>query len=90
VQNNPTVVTYDASTRAVTFTHAGTTYSGTVAADNSFTTPARAVNVNDGFSYSIGLAGTFKTNGFDALATVDRTGSGSACRFTVNWAGTKS
>ncbi len=90
VQNNPTSVTYDATTRAVSFTHAGTTYSGSVAADSTFTTPPRAVNVNDGFAYSIGLAGKFRPNGFDATATVDRTGGSGACRFTVRWAGTRS
>jgi hypothetical protein len=90
VQNNPTTVTFDAGTRAATFTHAGTTYSGTVAADSTFSTTPRTVNVNDGFVYTIGIAGKFQPGGFDATATVDRAATGSTCRFTVRWAGTRS
>src|SRR5262245_33913523 len=38
VQSLPTTVTHELSTGAVTFVHGGTTYSGTVATDSSFTT----------------------------------------------------
>jgi hypothetical protein len=92
VQDNATTVTHVVATGAVTFFHAGITYTGTVkAADSTFTTPARAVNVNDGFNYSIGLAGRFTANAFDADATVDRTTQqgGSPCQFIVHWAGTR-
>jgi hypothetical protein len=89
VQNNPTTVTHDAATGAVTFTHAGTTYSGSVGSDGAFTTVPREVNVGDGYLYTIALAGSFRTNGFDADATVDRTGQGAACRFVVRWVGTR-
>lgn len=91
VQNNPTTVTHDQGTGAVTFTHAGITYTGTMqASDSTFSTPARDVNVGDGFTYSIGLVGRFRTNAFDADATVDRSSpTTQACRFVVHWAGSK-
>jgi hypothetical protein len=89
VQDNATTVTYAEATRAVTFTHAGTTYSGSVAADSTFTTEPRSVSVGDGYSYEIALAGRFGNASFEADATVDRTGMGDACRFVVHWAGSK-
>ena len=89
VQNNPTTVTHNAGTGAITLSHAGTTYSGTVGADSTFTTTSRAVDVGDGFSYAIAIAGRFRVNAFDADATVDRSGQGTSCRFVVHWAGTR-
>ena len=89
VQDNSTVVTHDAASGAVTFTHAGFTYSGTVKADSTFTTTPRAVNVNDGFNYSIAIAGRFRALALDADATVDRTGGSAACRYVVHWAGSR-
>ena len=89
VQDNPTVVTYDPSSSAVTFTHAGNTYSGTVKTDSSFTTVPRTVDVGDGFIYTIALAGRFRPSAFDADVTVDRTGNSTTCRYMVHWAATK-
>lgn len=89
VQDNPTSVTHDAASGAVTFTHAGFTYSGSVKADSTFTTTPRGVDVNDGFNYSIAIAGRFRALAFDADATVDRTGGSAACRYVVHWAGSR-
>jgi hypothetical protein len=89
VQDNPTTVTHDTATRAVSFAHVGQTYSGTVGADSSFTTVPRQVNVNDGFLYTITLAGKFRPLAFDADATIDRTGGGGPCRFSVRWQATR-
>jgi hypothetical protein len=90
VQNNPTVVTYDADSGAVTLAHAGVVYTGHVTAtDSAFTTVPRQVNVGDGFTYTIAIAGRFMENAFDANASVDRTRQGNACRFLVHWAGTR-
>ena len=89
VQDNPTTVTHDAASGAVTFTHVGFTYSGSVKADSTFTTTPRGVNVNDGFNYSIAIAGRFRPLAFDADATVDRTGGSAACRYIVHWAGSR-
>ena len=90
VQNNPTVVTHDTDSGAITLTHAGVVYTGRViVSDSSFTTVARQVNVGDGYMYRIEIAGRFRANAFDASATVDRTKQGEACRFVVHWAGTR-
>jgi hypothetical protein len=89
VQDNPTIVAHDASAGTVTFTHAGFVYSGTVKSDSTFTTTPRAVNVNDGFNYSIAITGRFRPLALDADATVDRTGGSAACRYVVHWAGTR-
>jgi hypothetical protein len=89
VQDNPTTVTHDTATKVVTFSHAGQTYSGAVATSGAFTTTPRQVNINDGFLYTIALAGQFRTAAFDADATIDRTGGSGACRFTVRWQATR-
>ena len=91
VQNNPTVVTHETDSGAVTLTHAGVVYTGRViASDSSFTTVPRQVNVGDGYTYRIAIAGRFRENAFDASASVDRTKQGEACRFVVHWVGTRS
>jgi hypothetical protein len=90
VQDNATVVTHNRSTSAVTFTHAGTTYTGAVQADSAFSTTPRVVDVGDGFQYTIAISGRFTRTGFDAAPTVDRSGGTStACRFVVRWLGTR-
>jgi hypothetical protein len=89
VQDNPTTVAHTLGATAVSFTHAGVTYSGTVASDSTFTTSPRTVDIGDGFSYAISLAGRFRANAFEADATVDRSGQGSSCRFVVHWSATR-
>lgn len=89
VQSLPTVVTYDASSRAVGLTHGGTTYNGTVAADSTFTTTPRDVDVGDGFQYRVTVTGRFGARSFTADATVDRSGTGSPCQYTAHWVGSR-
>jgi hypothetical protein len=90
VQNNPTIVTHNAASGAVTLTHAGQTYPGTVNGSGAFTTTPTVVDVSDGFLYTIGLAGQFGTGSFAADATVDRSSQASGtCRFVVHWAATR-
>ena len=89
VQDNPTVVTHDTANAIITLRHAGTTYGGKLAADSSFTTVPKEVNVNDGFVYTITVKGRFRANGFDAEATVDKASSTTKCRFVVTWSGTR-
>lgn len=89
VQDNPTVVTYDPSSGAVTLTHAGNTYSGTVNMDSTFTTVPKTVDVGDGYIYTIALAGRFRPSAFDADVTVDRASGSTTCRYVVHWVGTK-
>lgn len=90
VQDNPTVVTHNAASGAVTFAHAGTTYAGTVNSANAFTTTPKNVNVNDGFTYVITLSGQFRSGGFDADAVVQRSSGSTTCSYTVRWVATKS
>jgi hypothetical protein len=89
VHDNPTTVVHNASSGAITLMHAGTTYAGTVQADSSFATTPRAVDVNDGFQYTIQISGRFRASTFEADATVDRARQGITCRYTVHWAGTR-
>jgi hypothetical protein len=90
VQDNPTVVTHDPSSGAVSFGHAGQTYPGTVASSGAFTTTPRVLDVHDGFIYTIGIAGQFAATGFEAEVTVDRAGPGSVvCRYLVHWTGAR-
>lgn len=90
VQNNPTTVTHNATSGAITMAHAGQTYAGTVAGNGSFTTTPKVVDVSDGFLYTIALAGQFGTGSFAADATVDRSSQASGtCRFTVHWVATR-
>jgi hypothetical protein len=89
VQDNPTVVEHQEGASAVSFRHAGTTYSGTVAADSSFTTTPKAVSIGDGYNYTITIAGRFNPNAFEANATVNRSGGAGPCQFVVHWAGTR-
>lgn len=89
VQDNPTAVTHTQSSGAITLTHAGTTYDGTVAADSTFSTNPISVDVGDGYQYFIVIAGRFRVNAFEADATVDRSGVGDPCRYVVHWMGSR-
>jgi hypothetical protein len=89
VQSLPTVVTHNVASGAVTLVHGGTTYSGSVAADSTFTTTPRDVDVGDGFQYRITVAGRFGNRSFVADATVDRSGGGASCQFVAHWVGSR-
>jgi hypothetical protein len=88
VQSLPTTVTHDQSSGAVSLTHGGTRYSGTVAADSTFATTPLDQDVGDGFQYRVTISGRFGNRSFAADATVDRTG-GVACRYVARWVGTR-
>ena len=89
VQSLPTTVTHESSTGAVTLVHGGTTHAGAVAADSSFVTSPRDVDVGDGFQYRVTITGRFGNRSFVADATVDRSGSGASCRYVAHWIGTR-
>ncbi len=88
VQTHPTIVTHVPGATAVSLSHAGSTYSGTLSADGSFTTPP-VTQVFSGISYQIGIAGQFSLTAIDALVTV-AAGVQPPCSFTARWAGSKS
>lgn len=86
----PTVVTHDDSTGSIHLLHAGTDYPGTVSADSSFVTSPVTLTFDNGQRYRMTIAGKFRTRGFDAVVTLDRTtvASGTTCRYRVRWIGT--
>lgn len=90
VQPNPTLVSHTAGATAFTMTHAGTEYQGTLAANNSFTTAARAIPAGT-VTHTLTISGQFTTNGFTADVTVNVTGTGNGapCQYVVRWVGSK-
>jgi hypothetical protein len=88
VQTHPTIVTHVPGATAVSLSHAGSSYSGTLAADGSFITPP-VTQVFSGISYQISISGQFSLTAIDALVTV-AAGVQPPCSFTARWAGAKS
>lgn len=89
VQSLPTTVTHNATSGALTLVHGGATFAGTVAADSTFTTTPRDVDVGDGYQYRIAIAGRFGNRSFVADATVDRSGVGVPCQYVAHWVGSR-
>jgi hypothetical protein len=89
VQDNPTNLAHVPGASALTLTHAGVNYPGTVARDGSFTTTAVPVTVGSD-THTLTIAGRFSATGFDATvsAAVSRSG-GTVCDYVVHWSGTK-
>lgn len=89
VQNNPTTVAHTAGATALTITHAGNSYTGTVQPSGSFSTTPKAVGTGE--VHTLTIAGQFSTTGFDAIAAVDvqRTSAPLTCHYDVHWIGTK-
>ena len=67
--------------------HAGSTYSGTLAADGAFSTPP-VTQVFSGISYAISITGQFTETTIDALVLVEAARQ-PPCAFTARWAGPK-
>jgi hypothetical protein len=91
IQPMPTTVTHTAASGEVRFAHGGLTWAGTVAADSTFSTPAQAFDLGDGFSYRSSLAGRFTRTGFTAAVQLERTtkATSAVCSYVVNWTGRK-
>jgi hypothetical protein len=90
VQPMPTTVTHATGATTLTVTHAGNSYSGTLASDGSFTTTPRAISAN-GSTFTIALTGRFTTSGFEADVGVDvqQPTAPTTCRYVVHWIGTR-
>ena len=87
VEQHPTLVRHQPGSTTVALTHAGSTYSGTLASDGSFsTTPVK--QVFDEVAYTIGISGKFSVTSLDALVQVDAARP-PPCSFTARWAGPK-
>jgi len=89
VQDNPTNVAHVPGASALTLTHAGVNYPGTVARDGSFSTTSVPVTVGSD-THTLAIAGQFSATGFDATVSAAVTRSGSpVCDYVVHWSGTK-
>lgn len=87
VEQHSTVVNHVPGGEALSLVHAGSTYSGTLAADGAFsTTPV--TQVFDGISYVISISGQFTETTIDAMVLVEA-GRQPPCSFTARWAGPK-
>jgi hypothetical protein len=87
VQQHPTVVSHTPGANALSLTHAGSTYDGTLASDGTFLT-STVTQVFSGISYDISITGEFTETAMDALVTV-QAGRQPPCFFTARWAGPK-
>jgi hypothetical protein len=88
VQDNPTTVTHTAGGTDVSFSHAGSTYRGTVDSTGRFTTPAANFPFPDA-DYTISLSGRFSTTGFEATVELTKRAGTTTCTYAVAWVGTK-
>ena len=89
VMSLPTTVAHQPGATAVTLTHGGTAYRGSVQSDGQFTTDPTSVTTAEG-TFTVRMVGRFTTSGLEATVTVDRTSpGGSTCRYVVRWVGTK-
>lgn len=88
VQNNPTTVTHAVGATTFSMAHAGQSYSGTLGANNTFTTAPNSIPVGAA-THTLTIAGQFTTNGFTADVTANVAGGGAACQYVVRWVGTK-
>jgi hypothetical protein len=87
VEQHPTVVSHEPGSTTVALTHAGSTYSGSLASDGSFsTTPV--MQVFGGVSYTISISGQFSVTAIDAMVQVDAALQ-PPCSFTARWMGPK-
>ena len=84
----PTRVEHAPGAMTFRLTH-GLTYTGTLSSDGAFTTDAQTVTDALG-AQTVRVAGRFTRNGLEALASVAvQPPSGAACRYAVQWTGTK-
>jgi hypothetical protein len=87
VEQHPTVVNHQPGATTLSLTHAGSSYSGTLAADGSFST-SPVTQFFGGISYTISITGQFSTTAIDALVHVEAARQ-PPCAFIARWAGPK-
>ena len=87
VEQHSTTVNHEPGATALSLTHAGSTYNGTLASDGSFIT-STVTQVFGAISYDISINGEFSETAMDALVTV-QAGRQPPCFFTARWAGPK-
>jgi len=87
IEQHPTSVTHVPGATAVALTHAGSTYSGTLATNGTFTTAPSVVTIG-ATTYTVTIAGAFTTTALDAQVAVVASGALS-CEYVVRWLGAK-
>jgi hypothetical protein len=88
VQDAVTTVVQTPGSHALTLTHAGITYDGTVEDDGHFSTTPKSVSAG-GSQFTITIEGQFTGQGFTATVRVDQTAPAPACFYLVDWIGLK-
>ena len=88
VAPNPTTITAGLGAGRFVLTHAGNSYEGTLQDDGHFATDPKVIT-SGGTQFTIRIAGQFTAAGFLAQTTVDQSGAGGSCRYTVEWTGTR-
>ena len=88
VAPNPTTISAGLAAGRFVLTHAGNSYDGTLQDDGRFTTDPKVIS-SGGTQFTIRITGQFSGNGFLAQTTVDQSGVGGSCRYTVEWTGTR-
>jgi hypothetical protein len=88
VMDNPTAVAHAPGATALTLTHAGTGYPGTVQRDGSFATEVVAIPL-PGETHRARVAGAFSATGFEATFTADVERAAGNCAYAVEWVGTR-
>ena len=90
VEPTTTTVAQEPGGVEVELTHAGTTHSGTLSANGSFTTTPTRVEVGDA-DHTLSLVGRFSSAGFTARVTarVRQDVSRRSCEYAVTWVGAK-
>jgi hypothetical protein len=88
VTPNPTTVTAGLGAGRFVLTHAGNSYDGTLQEDGHFTTDPKVLT-SGGTQFTVRITGQFSASGFLAQTTVDQSGVGGSCRYTVEWTGTR-
>ncbi|NOT08984.1 MAG: hypothetical protein HOP28_12365 [Gemmatimonadales bacterium] len=87
IEQHPTTVSHVPGATAVNLSHAGSVYTGTLAATGTFTTSPSIVTIG-GTTYTVTLSGAFTTTTIEALVTIVATGT-LTCEYQVRWLGPK-
>jgi hypothetical protein len=87
VERHITVVNHVPGATALSLTHAGSTYTGTLSADGTFTTPP-VTQTFGGTSFVISITGQFTVTDMDAQVLVQAVRQ-PPCAFTARWVGPK-
>ena len=89
VHDAVTTVVHTPGAHALSLTHAGNTYTGTIEDDGRFSTEPKVVSGGGG-QFTITIDGRFTPGGFTATVRVDQTVPTPACFYLVDWVGVRS